>query len=443
MMEILKKVDGLPVAPVSDGADKQNAILCEELDFKINEYDSGREFNGWIVPQKWEVLKAEIKKDGKVVYDGAAHPLGVISSSESFSGKVDLEELKDHLFTSKSMPDDIIYHCDIYYKPHKKNWGFCIPYNIYKNLEEGEYEVDLQTTHENGKMKVLEYTVPGKSEKTIVFNAHNCHAAQLNDGPAGYVVLMEVMKRLKEKKDLKYTYKLIIAPEHLGTVFYLADLPEEEIKKFKLGMFMEMVGHDQDYYSLQESFDGDSMMDKVAHHILKYNNRHGYWSDGYRQFLGNDESVWEAPGYEVPMISLSKCKDKEFTYPQYHHSSDNINIMVEEKLEETADYVMKMVDILEKNCLIQRKFTGLIALSNPKYDLYQIPGTDPSMLEDDRFTHRKKWFDLMNGLFRYMDQNKTVLEIAEKYELPFNEVYEYVEKFCEKGLAELVKIDEL
>ena len=39
-----------------------NEILCQELPFKVLEYKPGREHNGWVVPQKWEVIRATIKK---------------------------------------------------------------------------------------------------------------------------------------------------------------------------------------------------------------------------------------------------------------------------------------------------------------------------------------------------------------------------------------------
>lgn len=437
MMQILKKVDGLFVAPNSEGADKQNRILCEELPFKVLEYKSGKEYNGWYVPQQWEVIKAEIKKDGKLIYDGKKHPLRVMGYSESFKGKVSLKELKEHLYYFEPAPDNIVYHCDLYYKPHRKLWGFSVPYNFYRSLKEGEYEVDLETIHIDGMMNVLEYEHKGKSQKTIVFNAHNCHAAQLNDGPAGYVVFMEVMKRLRKTKT-KYTYRLVIAPEHLGTVFYLADKSKKEIKNFKLGMFLEMVGHNNPIFSLQESFTGKSLIDKVAHHVLKHKSK-GYWSAGYRKFLGNDESVWEAPGYEVPMISLSRCESIDFTYPQYHLDSDNIKIIKEDKLEETVNIIMEMIDILEKDCFVKRKFTGLIALSNPKYDLYVTSGTDPSYKVDDSVKDRLKWFDFMNYVTRYFDENISILDMAIKHDLPFNELYSYLSKFKEKGLVEFTK----
>lgn len=439
MYEILQKIDGLFVTPNSEDTDKQNAILREYLPFKVYEYTSGQEHNGWVVPSKWEVKKAQIHKNGKLVYDGTKHPLCVIGYSQSFSGRVSLEELKKHLYYRKESPNDIVYHCDLYYKPHRKLWGFCVPYNIFKNLETGEYEVDLQTIHEQGTMKVLEYTHAGKSEDIIVFNAHNCHASQLNDGPAGYAVFMEVMKRLSGQKT-RFTYRLIVAPEHLGTVFYLARLSETDRKKFKLGIFMEMVGHDNPRFSLQESFTGKSYIDKVAHHVLRHKSQ-GYWSDRFRQIIGNDESVWEAPGYEVPMISLSRCQSQDNPYPQYHLSSDNLDIIRKEKLEETADILMHMIFVCEKDCLLQRKFSGLVALSNPRYDLYIVPGTDPSISLEKQTLDRKKWTDLMNDVPRYMDKNMTVLEISEKYDLPFDEVYEYLKKFEAKGLVEFVSKD--
>jgi len=438
-MEILKKIDGLFITPVSDGADLQNRILCDELPFKVIRYPSGKEFNGWVVPKKWEVLKAEIKKNNRLIYDGTKHPLGVMGYSESFQGKVPLEDLKKHLYFFKDAPDNIIYHCDLYYKPHLKLWGFSVPYNFFKNLKGGIYEINLQTKHSRGEMKVLEYEHKGKSREAIILNAHNCHAAQLNDGPAGYVAFIEAMKRLKGRKT-RYTYRLVIAPEHLGTVFYLAGLDEKTIKNFKLGIFMEMIGHSNPGFSLQESFTGKSLIDKIAHHVLKFYAKR-YWNAPFRSFLGNDECVWEAPGYEVPMISLSRCESRDLLYPQYHLDSDNLKIMREDKLEETVKIILQIIDVLEKNCMLKRKFSGLIALSNPKYNLYISPG-DPAIRDMENMPDRFKWNDLMNHAFRYFDKNISILDIAIKHSLPFGIVYDYFVKFKEKGLIDFVYDDQ-
>lgn len=436
MINILKKIDGLFITPVSGGADEQNKILGERLPFKVLEYKSGSEHNGWRVPYKWEVAKAEIRKNGKLIYDGKKHPLGVIGYSQSFKGKISLAELKKHLYYYEPSPKDIVYHYDLYYKPHRKIWGFSLPYSLYKTLRPGKYEIDLRTSHTPGAMKVLEYVHKGDSAKTIILNAHNCHAAQLNDGPAGYVVLMEVMKRLRSRKT-KYTYRLVIGPEIIGPVFYLAGLNKKIISNLKLGIFLEMVGHDNPIFSLQESFSADSLIDKIAHHVLKHKSR-GYWSAPYRTIIGNDESAWEAPGYGVPMISLSRCQAIGATYPQYHLSSDNIKIIKNDKLKEAVDIITEMLDILEKDCYLKRKFTGLVALSNPKYNLYIAPGKDPAIKTSDDTKVSLKWHDLMDRLPRYFDGNFSILDIAIKHNLPFDEVYNYLLKFKQKSLVEFM-----
>ena len=438
MIEILKRISGLSVAPVSDSADKQNEILLGELPFKVIKFKSGLEHNGWTVPYKWEVKKALIKKDGKIIYDGTKHPLCVIGSSESFKGKIDLVELKKHLFFKKDAPKNIVYHCDLYYKPFLKNWGFSVPYELYESLSGGEYEIDLETVHEKGEMKVLEYIHKGRKKDTIVFNAHNCHAAQLNDGPSGYVVFIEAMKRLLKMGKTKFSYRLIIAPEHIGTIFYTANLPKKDIKNFKGGIFMEMVGHDNPIFALQESFTGASPIDKFARHVLRHKSA-GFWSAPFRKIVGNDETVWEAPGVEIPMISLSRCKSKDFYYPEYHLDSDNIKIIKEDKLEETLKVIMSIIEIFEKNCFVTRKFDGLLALSNPKYDLYLKPGTDPSIGERGG-ENTVKWNYLMDCIPRYFNGKTSIFEIAERHDLPFNEVYDYVSSIEDKKLVEFKNI---
>ena len=439
MIDILKKINGLFIAPVSDGADKQNQILREELPFQVQEYKSGREHNGWVVPQKWEVLRAQIKKDGELIYDGQKHPLGVIGYSKSFSGKISLAELKEHLFYKKDAPDDIVYHCDLYYKPFRNLWGFSMPYSIFSKLEEGEYEVDLETKHSGHTMKVLEYTHKGELDETIILNAHNCHAAQLNDGPSGYVVAIEAMKALKDRKT-RYTYKLIIAPEHLGTVFYLADLKLDKLYTYKFCVFLDMLGNDYPNFALQESFAGGTELDLAGHHYLKFKNPGYYWGK-FREVVGNDETVWEAAGIEIPTISLSRCQSSDFYYPQYHLSSDNIEIIKEDKLEEGVEAVLGIIDILEKNYYLRRKFTGLVALSSPKYNLY-INTNDPS-IPAAVSENQLKWNYLMDCLPRYFDEKISILDIARKHELPFSQVYDYLLKFKENGLVDFVQRDKI
>ena len=57
-----------------------------------------------------------------------------------------------------------------------------------------------------------------------------------NDGFAGTAVLIEIMKYISTIKPF-YSYRLIIAPEHLGSVFYLKSLK----KKIYLKSYLEFL----------------------------------------------------------------------------------------------------------------------------------------------------------------------------------------------------------
>jgi aminopeptidase-like protein len=428
MLDLLRAIAPLRLAPVSPDTDRCVEILTRELPFQVHEYPSLREHNGWVVPQNWYVQKAEIRQDGRLVYDGLRHPLGVIGYSQSFSGRLSREALREHLFFSTSWPNALVYHCDLYYKVAQKNWGFCVPRRLFQGLPEGDYDVELSTVHEPGRMKVCDYVLPGRLGDTIMINAHNCHAGQANDDTSGIVVGVEVMKRLAARPR-KYTYRLIVAPEHFGTVFYVAGLPKDRLAEFRHGIFLESVGNNA-RFALQHSFTGTAEIDQAAVHYLSERHPDATYNE-FRTVVGNDETVWEAPGVEVPTISLSR-----FPFPEYHTSMDTEDIILEERLEEAVETVLGITEILDTNCAMRRTFDGLVALSHPRYDLY-IGTYDPSIRVTVTET-RKKWNHLMDCLPRYFDSRTTILDIARRHELPYTEVCEYVNRFRAKGLIEFL-----
>src|SRR3569832_2029555 len=150
------------------------------------------------------------------------------------------------------------------------------------------------------------------------------------------------MKRLAQRKKRRYSYRAIIAPEHLGTVFYLENLPEKVVKTFRGGMFLEMLGH-QNRFALQKSFTGESLIDKAAKvHLARHFS--DFHEADFRKVVGNDETVWEAPGFEIPFVSLSRAHPM---YPEYHSSLDDERIIFEDKLEEAVQAVLGILEILE------------------------------------------------------------------------------------------------
>lgn len=435
MIEIIKQLSPLRMAPNSSGLDECVEILKKELPFTVHEFQGGTEINGWIVPKKWEVLEAKIRDEkGHIVYDGMHHPLAVIGYSRSFTGRVSLEELKKHLFYSSVLEDALVYHCDLFYKPFREEWGFSVPKKFIDSLNENCYEVELETSFEEGTMKVAEYVLKGETEESIILNAHNCHAFCCNDDLAGVAVGIGVIKSLARMPRRRYTYRLVIAPEHFGSIFYLDSLSSKEAKKLKYGIFLEMLGAGG-ALALQRSFIGNTLVDRALLNVLQYSQK-PWRTEMFRKVVGNDETCWEAVGYEIPFPSLSRSEGKGH-YPEYHTSKDSPELMSEENLNEAVEVVLEALFILENDSVMNAKFKGLIALSHSKYNLYK-PFWDPS--EEGRKDINNiqiKWNYLMDCIPRYFNGNARILEIAERHELPFRAVYEYIKEFERKGLVEI------
>lgn len=390
-------------------------------------FKSGTEFNGWEIPKKWEVQKAVLSFNGKQIYDGTAHPLGVITHCSSYSDTLPLSELKKHLFYADTRPAAIPFHFRFMYRPWEKGWGFCIPKILYDSLKEGQYEVEIKTTFSNDKMLVREFVLPGESSDSMIFAAHIDHAGQANDDVAGCAVGIQLLEEIKKKyKKRKYTYRLILTQEIVGSVFYLHDLKAQELSNLKYGMFLEMLGNDNTL-NLQKSLRGTTYIDKVALLALQSTTKSGRVCN-FRESAGNDEIVFEAPGYEIPMPSLSR-----WPYDQYHTSDDNMDIISETQLQESLKYLINLVAIIENDAYVKRRFSGLVSLANPKYDLY----IDPGQVINNTFGQNAKEASFQYKMPNYLEGEYKISDIALEFGLDFDWLYQYFHKMKEKKLVSL------
>jgi len=417
---------------VADDNEALFARIGQELPLQLFAFASGESFNGWQVPQNWRVHKAKLYKDGVACFEGSGHTLGVGRYSKSFCGELSWEELQPHLITCPDLPEAFLFHCAWQYRPWAADWVLSLPGRIHRRLGPGQYRVELQTEYLPGRMLVAHHHKSGCSDKTIVFNAHTCHPHMANDGFAGVAILVRLFQWLAARETF-YSYRLVLGPEHLGTVFYLRDLPREQVDRMVCGVFAEMPGT-PGALKATATFLGGQMIDQAFANALRHQSRN-HLLVPWRQGAGNDETVWEAPGYEVPFVELTRCEDQFAPYREYHTSMDTPELMIPAQLEEMLTVLKKVVHILEENVTIQRRFDGLICLSNPQYDLY-MERPDPAVckeLDGDA----EKWGHLLDSLFRYMDGNHTLLEIAQRHDLPFDRLRRYLGRFEQKGLVSL------
>jgi aminopeptidase-like protein len=405
--------------------------IGRQLPAQIHRYQSGSEFNGWTVPNSWSVKQAEIRRDGKLLFDGTTHPLGVAALSKSFSGTMSWSELSKHIHTRLDRPHAHGYHCMWQYRPWERDWCLCVPHQQFKKWpKSGKFQINLVTEEKPGDMLVADCVIPGRLSETIVFNAHTCHPRQANDDIVGAAVCIEIFKQLAKQKN-KYTYRLILGPEHLGTVFFLSRLTKKERKKFIGGYFLEMPGTGHPL-KVASSFLGEQLVDRALRHAVKHSgDSHEFVP--WRRGAGNDETVWEAPGYEIPFVEFSRCGDMFAPFNEYHTSEDTLDNVDWTRVKTFTKCVLEAIDIIEKDTCYRRRFEGLPCLSNPKYNLY-IERPDPSV-EKNLPLDSEKWGYLSDCFFRYLDGETTMLNIAERHGIKFESIHRYAEKLEAVGLV--------
>jgi len=432
-IEVFRKILSLPLGVAQSANYELMSLLQTLADIKILSFSSNSEVNGWIVPENCRVEVAKISSGGELLFDGTKHPLAVIANSRSFSGKVDKSTLEKHVFYSRLEPESFAFHCTNNYRPWSSDWGFCVPWTEFSKWEYETFDIDLRTVFEPSEMLVGVYELSGESEDTVVFNAHTCHPTQFEDGFSGIAAILEVMEYLSGLKNRRFTYRAIFAPEHIGTVFYLHNLSVAERSKIKAAVFTEMIGLNQPL-AVQESFSGTHGIDRVARKIaceLEPGSRIGE----FRSIVGNDETVWEAPGYEIPCISISRCFESPFYYSGYHTSADRIEHSNFERRSAAIRYLQTVVSVFETDMIPKRKFEGLVALSNPRYDLY-VRRPDPTV-PTEISESQVRLGEAQDKILRYLNGELSVFEISEIVDLPFDTILQYLRRFEDKGLIGL------
>jgi aminopeptidase-like protein len=425
MMQILRDLTPLNRAVCSRGYDRAVEYMCELLPFRVITFSDSYQHNGWVIPPSWDVEEARIIKDGQIIYDGTAHPLGVIALSSNFSGTVSLEELRGHLHYDHRNDDSIPFHYRQQFRSWNRDWGFGLPKRIFDRLTPGDYEVVIRTAEAPGVLKVLEYRHQGSLDHTIALGGNLDHAGVANDGLAGCVVGLEAMRRLKGRKT-RFSYSLVLSPGILGSELYLASLSKEDRGQILEGVFLEMLGSETPL-AVQESRQG---MVSILHALKASLGELGiaYRTGPFESVIVNDEYVWE--NYGIPMLSFSRCP-----YPEYHSSRDSVDIIKEPLLNEAVEALVGAVERLEASPIVMKKFEGNICLSNPRYDLYVDYG---QIALGDALTEKSRRMRSLMDFIPALDRPVTVQAIAARFGLPQTETLAYLQRWADKDLLELL-----
>ena len=395
-----------------------NIIKKDIPSLNIFEVESGTNVFDWVVPKEWSCKSAYIlDPNGRRFCDFKKNNLHLVGYSSPINKKMSLSQLQDKLYSLPDQPSAIPYVTSYY----KERWGFCISHEERKNLIDGEYQVVIESNLFDGVLNYGEVLIKGESEEEIFLSSYVCHPSMANNELSGPSVLTYLTKWLLNQKKLKYSYRIIFIPETIGSVTYLSKHYKNMKKLTIAGFNISCVG-DERAYSYLPSRHGDTLSDQVARHVLqwidtdyiKYN-----WND-----RGSDERQYCAPGIDLPIASI--CRSKYGEYPEYHTSLDNLDALVTPNgLEGGYNAIRKSIEAIEKN--IYPKMTVLCEPQLGKRGLY------PTLSKTSSSQNSKTMMDFIT----WSDGSNSLLEIAQKIDVPIWDIYEILDKLVEYKLVEV------
>lgn len=385
---------------------------------KTIEVPSGTQCFDWKVPQEWNIRDAYIiSPSGNKICDFKMSNLHVLGYSTPVNKTISLDELQQHLHSLPEQPTAIPYVTSYY----KERWGFCITHEERETLKVGDYKVVIDSELKNGSLTYGELIIPGESKEEIFISSYLCHPSMANNELSGPVVTTFIAKWLSQLPNRKYTYRIVIIPETIGSITYLSKNYIEMKKNIIAGFNLTCIGDDR-AYSYLASRNGDTLADQVALHVLKHAHPE-FIKYSYLQ-RGSDERQYCAPGIDLPVCSLMRTKYGR--YPEYHTSLDDLNLVTASGLSGGYEVIQKAIECLELNQIMSS--TVLCEPQLGKRGLYPTISTKTSGAEVR---------DMMN-VIAYANGKLSNLEIAEKIGVPLWELAEMINKLSKEGLLKTI-----
>jgi aminopeptidase-like protein len=322
-----------------DGMRTSLLRIKECVGLTLHEVPTGTRVFDWLVPREWNIRNGYIRNSrGETVVDFRNSNLHVMSYSVPVKARMPLSELRHHLHSLPGQPDLIPYRTSYY----TEDWGFCLSHAQLESLEEGEYDVLIDSSLEPGHLTYGEAYIPGEVTDEILISCHCCHPSMCNDNLSGMALTTFLAAGLSEGRR-RLSYRFLFIPGAIGAITWLA-LNEETVSRIRGGLVVACVG-DAGPMTYKKSRRGDSEIDRAAAHVLKHSGK----PFSIREFspYGYDERQYCSPGFNLPVGSLTRTPHGEF--PQYHTSADNPDFVRAESLEESLAAYMEILEVVDTN----------------------------------------------------------------------------------------------
>lgn len=387
--------------------------IGKRIPLEISEVPTGTQVFDWTVPKEWNIREAYIQDArGKRIVDFRNSNLQVLNYSVPIHQVMPLAELRPHLFTIPERPDWIPYRTSYY----KAEWGFCLPHRQLLELTEGNYEICIDSSLEDGNLTYGECYLPGESTDEVLISVHACHPSLANDNLSGVAVATFLANALRSQQ-LRYSYRFLFIPGTIGAITWLAR-NQQQTKRIRHGLVLTSIG-DSGSFHYKKSRRGNAEIDRVAAHALRHCGEFSEMMD-FSPY-GYDERQYCSPGFNLPVGCL--MRSVWGTIPEYHTSADNLDFVKPLQLARSVRLCAAIVQILEGN----RRYVNLHPFCEPqlgKRGLYSSTGG--SGIADDALA--RLW------VLNLSDGEHSLLDIAERSGIAFPAIQKAAEVLHQGGL---------
>ena len=342
----------IPRSLTGEGVRETLALVGTWCDVGVNEVATGTPVYDWTVPEEWVLRRATLQApDGRIIADSDADPLAVVGYSAPMTATMDLEDLEPHLHSLPEHPDWTPYRTSYY----NRTWGFCLPDRVRRDLQPGQYVVDVDTELSPGHLTYGEVRIPGQGSDGQgsggpggdgpgigLISAHLCHPGMANDNASGMVVAAALAAHLSATPR-RMEWRVIFAPGTIGPLVWMTE-HADIVDQVRAGFVLAGVG-DCGGMTLKQSRHGGTLPERALQQVLA--DRSASCQTVPYSPWGYDERQYTSLGFDLPVSLVMRTPHG--TYPEYHTSADDLDFISAQSLADSLAVMVDTVEVVERN----------------------------------------------------------------------------------------------